>query len=78
MHTQHALSLARQRQDDLRRRARTPRLAASRHGAGFGAALRLASRKRQRLGWLLVDVGLQLAVDRAEPDEHREASSVAA
>jgi hypothetical protein len=35
--------------------------------------------RRQRLGWLLVDVGLQLAVDRDEHDRRDgDASEVAA
>jgi hypothetical protein len=78
MHTQHALALARQQQEDLRRAATTPggaRLARSR---AWVNAARLMPR-RQRLGWLLVDVGLQLAVDRDEHDRRDgDASEVAA
>jgi hypothetical protein len=66
MHTQHALSIARQHQADLRRGALTDRLGGLRGDVVLAAASRHASRRRRKLGWLLVEVGLQLAVDRPE------------
>jgi hypothetical protein len=69
MHTQHALALARQRQADLRRGAPTPRLPGPRWERPLAALARVASRKRQRFGWLLVEVGLQLAVEGSERPE---------
>ncbi|MGC9961556.1 MAG: hypothetical protein ABSE47_06590 [Acidimicrobiales bacterium] len=74
MHTEHALQLARQRQADLRRGTRTPRLERRRRSFVGGVVVRAAAQPRQTLGWLLVDVGLKLAVNRPEPAEERAAA----